>query len=435
MKRSVFYLVLFGNAALISLFWWRASSPFFAGGQATEIIIAFGRLAGLLGQFTLLVQLMLVGRIRFIEPLFGHDKMNRVHRIIGYSILALFLSHPLLIIWGYSRLSGLTFWAQFKAILASGQGRVYAFVALLLFAAIISVSLPPVRRRLRYEVWYFTHLFVYMALVLVFIHQLYGEDLSSGPFRTYWIILNGGVFSIFIVFRFIRPLYLFAKHRFYIDRIVPETKDVNSVYIKGRRMNEFKFTAGQFSNYIFLSKKMWSSHPFSFSIAPNGEYLRISAKAVGDFTSKIRDNLKPGTKVIVDGPLGTFTEKRAKLDKFLFIAGGIGITPIRSMVESLARKGTDMVLLYGNRAELETALLGELRPLLKRLHLVLSEEKTNQHEVGYIDVEKISRLVPDFREREIYVCGPPPMMKKLISALENAGASRSQIHYERFALA
>jgi predicted ferric reductase len=430
MKKNIFYTLFILNLIAVFYIWWTGSESMVTlGGYNTTI--AFGRLAGLLGQVVLLLQLMLIGRVTWIEQEFGHDKMNKLHRTIGYSVLGLLIFHPVLLTIGYAGLSGVGWWQQFVVFFTSYPWVWLAVTGFILLCFIVTIALPPIRRGIKYEYWYWTHLTIYIVLGILFVHQLYGEDIVRPRAKTYWLIMNIVVWAVFLYFRFIRIFVQFLKHTFYIDRVVPESKDVHSVYIKGKNMNEFRFNAGQFANWTFLAKKFWYTHPFSISTDYNGEHIRISVKNVGDFTSTIKD-LQPGTKVIVDGPLGIFTEKIATKNKYLFIAGGIGITPIRAMIGSLSKKNADMILLYGNRTLRETVFKEELASMIKRMHIVLSADTEPGYETGFIDREKIIRCAPDFIERDIYVCGPPVMMNNIIEMLKGMGVPHAQLHYEKF---
>jgi predicted ferric reductase len=431
-KKYFLYLVYASIIAATVILWWQSSGELVLQGGYLATI-AIGRLFGLLGELAILTQLVLIGRITWIEQEFGHDKMNKLHRYIGYSILTFFVGHPLLLTIGYAGQNNVGLISQFINFLTTWEDVLSAFFALLLFIAIVCISIPNVRRKIKYEQWYFTHLLIYVAIYLAFEHQLHGEDVARVVFTRYWLTLNFTVFGLFILYRFVRVWYKFWKHRFYVEKVEQETSDVHSIYIKGRNMEKFKYHAGQFNNWTFLQKGMWFKHPFTISTAPNGKHIRISAKAVGDFTKKIKD-LKPGTKVIVDGPLGIFTEKMAKKNKFLLIAGGIGVTPLRALAESLHQKNKDTVLLYGSRTLPETALYKELQHFIpkEKFHLIFSHEKREGFENGYLDKEKLARLVPDFKDREIYICGPKPMMKLVIGYLAELGVPKSQIHYEIF---
>jgi ferredoxin-NADP reductase len=160
-------------------------------------------------------------------------------------------------------------------------------------------------------------------------------------------------------------------------------------------------------------------------------------KAVGDFTTALPPALRPGTRVLIDGPYGVFTAERLHKEKVLFIAGGIGITPIRSIMESLENSQKDMMLLYGNRSETDIVFGSELGAIVakagaKMIH-ILSNDPAYAGEKGIVDLEKIKRLVPDIMDRDVYVCGPPPMMNGVLATLANLGLPRSQVHFEKFA--
>lgn len=418
-------------AAIIGIWYWGTSGALLREGGASAVI-AVGRLCGLVAEYFILTQLVLVGRLRVVEPLYGHDKLNDVHRFFGKCIAIVLLAHPTFLALGYSMLGDAPFLSQVWDFLMNWDGVLKAFTALFLIGAIVAVSLVIVRKRLRYETWYSVHLFTYLAIWLAFEHQTETADVSAGAALGYWLTLNYAVFGLLVLYRFARPIYLFWKHRFSIERVVAETPAVTSIYVSGRKMDRFAFEPGQFANWTFLSKGMWNTHPFSFSAAPNGESLRVSVKSVGDFTARVRA-LKPGTKVVVDGPLGAFTAKKAETGKYLFIAGGIGITPIRSMIERLAREGKDLVLLYGNRTVADIALRSELERMApEKVTHVLSDEVRDGYESGRIDEEMIRRLVPDFDSRDAYVCGPPPMMDGVTAALMSLGVPKRRIHFERF---
>jgi ferredoxin-NADP reductase len=139
--------------------------------------------------------------------------------------------------------------------------------------------------------------------------------------------------------------------------------------------------------------------------------------------------------VLLEGPLGAFTSAVSISRKFLMVAGGIGITPIRALVESLAAGDYDVVLVYGARTVDDLVFAGELRSLTARCHFIVSQAAKDGegYERGRIDGAMLERLVPDVQEREAFVCGPPPMMNGVIGALRTLGVRRSRIHYERFA--
>lgn len=409
------------NLIVTVAFWWNGSGSALL--QTGNQLAAFGLLAGLLAQVLLLTELVLISRISFIEQAFGFDKLNQLHRWLGYSLGLAILIHPILMIWAGAAATG-TSAVQQAQTLASAGGHIFnAFLGVALLILAIIISVPIIRKKLKYEAWHFGHLLMYVAIGLVFGHQVEGTDVGAGIALYYWLVLNFGIFALLIAYRFLKPVFLYQRHKFHIEKVVAETPNVYSVYITGRNLEKFKFNPGQFLHVSFLTKGMWAPHPFSISQAYNGQNIRISVKASGDHTNKI-NLLTPGTKVFLEGPFGRFTPAVAKTNKYLFIAGGIGITPIRAMIEILAREQADMLLLYGNRTEQDIAFKDELSKLIPNTQNIIGDR---------IDEAKIKQLVPDLVSRDVYLCGPPAMMDSIINILKRLGVKSSYLHYEKFA--
>jgi ferredoxin-NADP reductase len=275
---------------------------------------------------------------------------------------------------------------------------------------------------------------------LAFNHQISigGDFLNNAHFSAYWYLLYVFTVGNILFFRFLTPIWQYNKYDFTVDKIISETHNVTSVYITGRQLSQFKVLPGQFMIFRFLSSGFWwQAHPFSLSGRPDGEHLRISVKNSGDFTATI-PSLKQGTKVLIDGPYGIFTERSAKRNKFLLIAGGIGITPIRILAQQLLEHGKDAVLIYGNRTQGDIVFKRELDEMAAKYHFpifhVLSQQPDFTGEKGHIDKEKIHRLVPDISGREVFLCGPEGMMKNVVADLKTLKVADSAIHFEQFSL-
>ena len=443
MDRKTNYALPFGllvfHLAISGSIWWTGSNALFASDAPGALLIALGRLAGLLLASAILVQVVLIGRTVWLERTFGLDKLARVHHILGYSISALLVAHPGLIILGYGRLNGIGFAEQFLSIVGNSGHLLQAFLAFLVLLGLILIATPPVRRRLPYELWYFTHLLVYVAIALSFTHQLAGGDLAGRTWvLAYWYSLYVLVFGELVLFRLIRPVFLFYRHRFRVEEVRRETHDTVSIRISGRNLENFRFKPGQFSIFRFLAPGFWwQAHPFSLSQPFDGKNLRITVKGVGDYTRAL-PNVRPGTSVILDGPWGIFTPNRTEAPKLLLIAGGVGITPIRSAAEEFARAGREAVLLYANKTKEDIIFREELAELESKgplkVHHVLSADDSWPGEKGRLDGERIKRLVPDVPDRAVFLCGPPPMMKAIRRTLMDLGVPAGRIFYERFAL-
>jgi len=384
-----------------------------------------------------LTQFFLMGRNPLLEQVFGLDRLARFHQLSGKLAYVFILLHPLSLLAGYKLLSGVGWGSQFISLLTDFEDTIAAFIAVIFFTLVVVTALTMIRRKLRYEWWYCIHLFVYIAVFLSFGHQIdEGTDLiTSDFFYYYWIGLYTIVLGSHLIFRFLRPVYNLYRHRFSVSAVVRESASVVSIYITGRNLDRFSVRPGQFMFFRFLHTDFWyQSHPFSLSRMPDGATLRITVKAVGDYTTEL-PQLPVGTRVLIDGPYGLFTQKVLAKEKVVMIAGGIGITPIRSLSEELVGAGKDVVLVYGNRTQSDIVFKQELEEIsgLSVVH-VLSEEQQPGFEYGRIDAEKLKRLVPDIAQREVYLCGPVPMMNALIETLVSLGVPRSLIHHEKFAL-
>lgn len=439
LKKYVLSAIVACNIFIIAGFWWMGSSVLFT--DVSGGLLALGRLTGLLAVYFVLLQFMLMGRAVWVERTFGLDKLARIHRLNGYLSILFILIHPLLIIFSYSMSGKLNFLEQFGDFLWNYEDVLSATIAAIIFLAVVFFSIYIVRKHLRYETWYYVHVLTYLAVLLAFDHQLKigGDFLVNKLFVNYWYLLYVFVFGNVVVFRFLKPIYGFFRHRFTVDELVQETPDTISVYLKGNNMSSFRAEAGQFVIVRFLMKKLWTqAHPFSLSFLPKDDRIRVTIKSCGDFTCKICD-LKKGTRVLVEGPYGTFTvpEKSTARQKFLFIAGGVGITPLRALIEKVA-PDHDVQLLYSSKTLQDTIFKKELDELAATYHFpinyILTDQKDFAGEQGRLDQEKVKRLVKDVAEREVYICGPKPMIDSLSKAVQELGVKRRSVHFEKFAL-
>ena len=430
-------MFFFINLLIIFFFWWQGSGTLFDG-NAANIFLAVGRICGLLAVYFVLLQFVLRGRAIWIEEVFGLNNLSTVHRLNGYLCLSFISLHVFSILTSYSIITQKNIIDQLVFFITANVNLLQSFLSFLLFFVIVGTSIYIVRRRLRYETWYYTHLMTYLAILFAWGHQLeLGGDFINQIFVWYWYALYGFVFINFVLFRYFRQGYLWMKYRFAVESIIRETEDTISIYITGNNLAQFSIKPGQFFILRFLDKKRWwQAHPFSLSFVPKNNTLRITVKNVGDFTSEI-SSLKKGTPLLLDGPLGVFTKDAAKTGKYLFIAGGVGITPIRAVIEELVQFKKNIVLLYSNKTT-DIIFKKELDVLSNKypfpIVYILTDEPTYKGEKGRIDADKIKRLVPDFIKRDIYLCGPPPMMNALIQILIELGVSKDHIHYEKFDL-
>lgn len=439
-KKALVWAAWLLGYGIIVTFWLQGAWQQVAVADGGMLLYALARLFGLLAAYTALMQFMVMSRAGWLEPLFGIDRLAIFHRGNGIAVIMLIIGHAVLMVGSQSLLANQSLPNAIMTVLGL-PGVIFAVLAAVLFGTAVGVSLYIIRKHLKFETWYAVHMVVYAGIILAALHQfMVGSDIRTNQMLWYfWIALYIFVAANIVVWRFGRPLWRSAYFSFRVEKTVLQTPTATSVYIGGRHMERFKAKGGQFVLVRFLDKKrIWQEHPFSLSWLPK-DRIRLTIRQLGDFTRAI-GQLQPGTPVVVSGPHGAFTHDQQVKNKVLYIAGGIGITPIRSLIEerALAGKKGDAVLLYGNRTQQDTALLDELYQLAEQidmpLHNVLSEQPSYEGEKGFIDKEKIMRLVPDIARRDVFLCGPPPMMTSVKQALKELGVPDRQVHYERFSL-
>lgn len=430
----------YANLLIILYIWAVTSADLITGGGLGGIALAFGRLFGLLAAYFALTQFLLMGRILWIERAFGLDHLASYHRFNGYAAIYSILIHAQLVILGYALSSKTNFFSQYAEVIKNYSYVAWALVAAILFLVVVGSSIYIVRRKLKFETWYYVHLIVYAAIILAFFHQLAvgGSFQDQQWMRNYWYLLYAFVGFSVLFWRFGLPTINLLRYGFKVGRVEKETDTSTSVYITGKHIDKLPAKAGQYVLVRFLGRGFFTQeHPFSLSALPKDNELRLTVKKIGDYTSVI-PNLKVGTRVLLSGPFGRFTADVAKTNKRLFIAGGVGITPIRTLIEEALEQNKDSVLLYANRNEDDVIFMQELGALKKKglkLTPVFSSPTNGfKGETGYVDGERIKRLVPDFADRDVYVCGPQPMMDGVVTDLRSSGLSNEQLHFERFAL-
>ena len=424
-------LVAVANGVAVTALWLRA------GGltevhDATDALISAGRITGLLGAYLALVLVLLLARIPPLDRALGLDRLAAWHRRLGRLCLLLLLAHTVLITAGYAVGDGVSVWSEVARLIESYPGVITATAGLALLVAVVVTSAVVARRRLRYETWYFVHLYAYLAIALAFSHQLAtGREFVGDPAaRAYWTGLYLVTLAAVVGFRVALPAARSTRHRLHVERVVVEGPGVVSVEIGGVRLDRLRARAGQFFGWRFLTRdRWWEVHPFSLSAAPDGRRLRITVKALGDFTTALA-TIPPGTRVVVEGPYGGLAGAPRRHSAVALIAGGAGITPIRALLEDL--RG-DIVLVYRAAREGDVILRDEVEALARErgatVHYVLGERNGD-----LLSPAHLLGLVPDIAARDVYVCGPPAMAEATEASLREAGVGRRQIIVERFAL-
>ncbi|GAB2934165.1 ferredoxin reductase family protein [Streptomyces heilongjiangensis] len=408
---------------------------FLTSGTGKNGVLTVAKFFGLHAAVLMLFQLLLVARLPWLDRRIGMDRLTVWHRWVGFTLLWTLLTHAVLVVLGYARLDDASMAKTFFA-LAGVPASLLGMLAAAIVVVIAAVSARQVRRRLRYETWHGLHLLLYVALGLAFVHQLQETTtFSSSAFATfYWWALWLFAFGSLVTGRIVLPVWRNAYHRFEVAAVVPESDSVVSVHVTGRHLDKLPARAGQFCVWRFPGHNhWWLANPFSLSAAPDGRTLRLTAKAVGSASAGLR-HVPVGSRAFVEGPYGAFTSLHRTRPGALLIAGGVGITPVRALLEEEA--ADDVVVLYRVRSEDDAVLADEVRTLVGdlggRLHLLTG--RTGEGAPPF-EPENLRALVPDVAERDVYVCGPPAMTTAVLTSLRALKVPARQVHAERFGLA
>jgi predicted ferric reductase len=425
-----------GNGGLIFAMWIRhggLEQLSTLGGQLSAI----GQLTALYGTYLALIQLVLMSRSPWLDQEFGMDALAAAHRWLGFATVWLLLAHVVFTTVGYSLGDGSTVVGEFLTLVTTYPYVLMALASGGLFALVAISSVRAARRRLAYETWYGLHLYAYLAIALGFLHQLYtGADFIHDPVAVgYWVALYVATAALILVFRVGQPIWQSVRHQLRVSAVVDEGPGIFSIYLAGRDLDQLAVRSGQFFVWRFLTRDgWWRAHPFSISSAPNGAWLRITIKELGDWSAALR-GIPIGTRVFIEGPYGAMTGARRTRHKVLFIAGGIGITPLRALLEALPGRPGDLELLYRVRDPATIVFRDELEALARardaRIHYVVGRRDGPAGDP--LGARALEMLVPDLLERDVYLCGPVPMMERVEGTLRDLGLSEGQIHAEKFA--
>jgi ferredoxin-NADP reductase len=293
-------------------------------------------------------------------------------------------------------------------------------------------SLRAARRRLRYETWYYLHLYSYLAIALAFSHQFANGAafVDNAIARFAWELFYVITAALIVWYRLIVPARDFGRHRFVVAGVRDEANRTVSVYIRGRHLGELGIEPGQFFRWRFLTGGLWwQSHPYSLSALPSDTLLRITVRDAGDPSNLLRA-LRPGTRVLAEGPFGAFFPAHPDRASLL-VAGGVGITPLRAMMAALTGP---VILVYRAASWQDVALRAELDAIAGARGAVVHYVIGRRSELGGdpLTADALRRVAPGLDAMEAYVCGPPGMTAAAVAALRAAGVRRRRVHVESF---
>ncbi|MEU6006472.1 ferredoxin reductase family protein [Streptomyces sp. NPDC047453] len=423
-----------GAAGVVWLWWMNTPS---IDGTAGKVLNA-GRITGLLAGYLMALVVLQMARVPALERRVGSDRVARWHAMTGRYTLCLVLAHVFLTMWGYALLGGRSLGDIVAQTVESVEqlpdmGKAAIGTGLLVVVGLVSIG--PVRRRMPYDTWYHVHLFTYATVFLTFWHQITtGNDFAVEPAaRTFWYGLYGAVTALVIWCRILTPIRLNLRHRMRVEAVIEETPGIVSVLIGGKKLHRMGAEAGQFFRWRFLAPGMrFSSHPYSLSAAPRPDLLRITVKAIGDHSTGLRD-LTPGTRVWAEGPYGALTASRRSRGQVLLVAGGVGITPMRALFETLPGAAGDITLLYRANSTQDLALWDELAKIAdERGARLMYAVNSPDGERPDISAESLRRKIADIDRHDVFMCGPPGFAQSVYEALRGAGVPARRIHHESF---
>ena len=425
--RAVFWVLAYLGVVLAPLVFAAIGASQPDHGFWTNFSVALG----FVGLAMMGLEFALVARFEPLAAPFGQDALLQFHRQIGYVGLAFVLTHVAL----SAKWDQLTF----SNAIAAPALVWFGMAAALAVTALVATSVWRRQLRLPYEWWHAAHtVLAVVAVAGALGHVFFVDDYVSTLWKQIlWGFMSTAFVALLVWVRVIKPR---GMRPWRLEQIGAERGNTTTLALRPPDDLGFRFEPGQFA-WFALGRSPYSitQHPFSFSSSAERDGVEIAVRALGDFTSRVHE-LEPGTTVYVDGPHGVFSIDQDEGPGFGFIAGGVGVTGLLSMLRTMADRGDvrPAVLVYANGDWDAVAFREELERLERRMNLtvvhVLERPPADwTGETGYVTSELLSRHVPvGFRRFQFFICGPGPMMDAAETALLAIGVPADRVHTERF---
>lgn len=415
----------------------------------SSLFLSIGRLAGLLSANLLLLQVILMAQVPLFERGFGRASITRMHRLTGMWSIALMVAHVMLTTMAYALQNGSGLISQFWNFTVGYPGMILADIGVLLIIIVMVSSARAARHRLRYESWHLLHLWAYAGVGLAIPHMVWtGGDFIVNPLATaYWWTLWALAAACVLVFRVGLPPIRSWRHGLRVASVAPDGSRGVTVLVRGRNLDRLGAHAGQFFTWRFLDGPGWTrGHPFSLSGAPTPTSLQISARIVGDGTRRLT-RLRPGTRVLVEGPFGHMSGQERTGGGLLMLAAGAGVAPMVSLLEEQSFAPGQAVLVTRDHDCAERMRSEAIHHLVIQrglVHHALDGPRATHGTswlpadyAGWPGTEFLRRIAPtavgiDVSRCDVYICGPDPWMAEVLPALREAGFLLDRIHSESF---
>ena len=390
-----------------------------------------GQIFGVLGLSCLSLQLFLGARVKFLEKGVGLPTIMRWHSINARLVFVFILLHPIFI-FAPAIFAGGTIADIRSSFTIYHWAGILAFL-LIIFTVLITIYQRKIR--LNYEHWKTIHKIGYLIIILGFMHSFFvGSDIEAGKPVFYWWIALAGLATTSVLYRYGIRRWALRNSWYKIVKIIKESPDVRSIYFKPLNGKIFSYYPGQFAFVRFYTPSLSrEEHHFTISSSPIRNPLSFTIKESGDFTSTL-GKLKVGDKAKIEGGFGVFSNF-GMAGPFVFIAGGIGITPVMGMIRFMkdSKQKEKTILIYSARSKKDLVFYKELE-VLKRTASWFNIVYVLSEETGRITYKLLRKQISDLKSQKFFVVGPPAMIEEVCRILKKQGAEKQRLFTEVFAL-
>ena len=391
-----------------------------------------GSTTGMAGTYLALMMMVMASRMPALERMLGQGGLMHWHKRLAPWPIVLISAHAVFLTISYAQVAKKGVWREASVIVNTFPSMVTATVAMGIMVGIGLISIRQIRTRIPRESWWMIHLLMYVALFLSFAHELVlgpsfvGHPLAREAWTLTWLLAA----ALLVTYRVGLPVFRTLRHRLQVVEVTPEGPDVVSIILKGRDVERLSISGGQFFEWRFLTPQMWwQAHPFTVSAKPQPPYIRLTVKGVGNFTRALA-HVKVGTSVAMEGPYGHFTTYARRHNHALLLAGGVGVTAARSLLEDLPLKSRPVVVLRASR-EQDLVLADEVEELVRH------RKGTVHRLIGSRDdvrLDSIVKLVPDITKRDVYISGSEGFVSAATAMVHDAGVRAEAIHQETYSI-